>query len=120
MQKEGLNVTSLLKLTRRHGNHDATYHYHNGPHTLHTSLVNLREISVTNLSTFCADISHFPAFAAAHSCRFLSGKSQVQSDTPAPQTQHTCLLPLKLTKKKCSPYLQGIQSMILFSLVSVV
>lgn len=89
----------FVKMTRRYGRHNATYHYHNGPHTLKTSIVNLKELSVTNLSTFCADISHFPALAAARqltAAGFLSGKSQVQSDTPALQTQHTCLLPLKL------------------------
>lgn len=89
----------FVKTTRRYGSLNATYHYHSGPHTLQASLVNLRELSLTNLSRFCADISHFPALAAARqltAAGFLSGKSQVQSDAPALQTQYTCLLPLKL------------------------
>lgn len=70
------------------------------PHTFQSSLVNFKELSVTNLFTFWAGISHFPALTAALQLKasgFVSGKSQVQSDTPAPQTPtHVCLLPFKL------------------------
>lgn len=70
------------------------------PQTFHTSLVNFKEVGVTNLSTFWADISHFPALATAlqlTTAGLVSGKKQVQLDTPAPSLPtHFCLLPFKL------------------------
>lgn len=62
--------------------------------------MNFKELSVTNLSTFWAGISHFPVLAAAlqlTAAGFVSGKSQVQSDTQAPPPPtHFCLLPFEL------------------------
>ncbi len=58
---------------------------HTMPHTFLNFFVNFKELSVANLSTFCALISHLSVLPEALQPTAAGFMSQVQSETPAPQ-----------------------------------